>query len=70
MNGSRVAEVSSENEQIIVGSVQTATLAIIVDHEIDILQHTAHHFGYCLQNLKAKTANGVVGRGLRGVVTG
>ena len=43
MNGSRVAEVflpKKRTERISLGRVQTATLAIIVDHEIDILQHS------------------------------
>jgi len=47
MNGSRVAEVflpKKRTERISLGRVQTATLAIIVDHEIDILQHTATPF--------------------------
>ncbi|DAC16556.1 MAG TPA: DNA topoisomerase III, partial [Candidatus Poseidoniales archaeon] len=47
MNGSRVAEVflpKKRTERISLGRVQTATLAIIVDHENDILQHTATPF--------------------------
>ena len=47
MNGSRVAEVflpKKRTERISLGRVQTATLAIIVAHEIDILQHTATPF--------------------------
>ena len=44
MNGSRVAEVflpkkRSERQAISIGRVQTATLGIIVDHELEILQH-------------------------------
>lgn len=42
MNGSRIAEVflpKKRTERISLGRVQTATLAIIVDHEIEILQH-------------------------------
>ena len=42
MNGSRIAEVflpKKRTERISLGRVQTATLAILVDHEIEILQH-------------------------------
>ncbi len=44
MNGSRIAEVflpKKRTERISLGRVQTATLAILVDHEIEILQHTS-----------------------------
>ena len=47
MNGSRIAEVflpKKRTERISLGRVQTATLAILVDHEIEILQHTARPF--------------------------
>jgi len=47
MNGSRIAEVflpKKRTERISLGRVQTATLAILVDHEIEILQHTATPF--------------------------
>ncbi|CAI8302129.1 MAG: DNA topoisomerase 3 [Candidatus Poseidoniaceae archaeon] len=42
MNGSRIAEVflpKKRTERISLGRVQTATLAILVDHEIEILKH-------------------------------
>ena len=44
MNGSRVAEVflpKKRTERISIGRVQTATLAILVDHELEILRHIA-----------------------------
>ena len=44
MNGSRIAEVflpKKRTERISLGRVQTATLAILVDHEIEILKHTS-----------------------------
>ncbi len=47
MNGSRIADVfitKKRSERISLGRVQTATLAILVDHEIEILQHTATPF--------------------------
>ena len=47
MNGSRIAEVflpKKRTERISLGRVQTATLAILVDHEIEILKHIATPF--------------------------
>ena len=47
MNGSRIAEVflpKKRTERISLGRVQTATLAILVDHEIEILKHSATPF--------------------------
>ena len=47
MNGSRIAEVflpKKRTERISLGRVQTATLAILVDHEIEILKHVARPF--------------------------
>ncbi|MGB0475323.1 MAG: DNA topoisomerase [Candidatus Poseidoniaceae archaeon] len=44
MNGSRIAEVflpKKRTERISLGRVQTATLAILVDHELEILKHTS-----------------------------
>ena len=47
MNGSRIAEVflpKKRTERVSLGRVQTATLAMLVDHEISILQHSATPF--------------------------
>ncbi len=44
MNGSRIAEVflpKKRTERISLGRVQTATLAMLVDHELEILKHTS-----------------------------
>ena len=47
MNGSRIAEVflpKKRTERISLGRVQTATLAILVDHELEILKHESTPF--------------------------
>ena len=69
MNGSRIAEVflpKKRTERISLGRVQTATLAILVDHEIEILKHILHRFGPSMLSLKEVIVRGmVVGKGGR-----
>ena len=60
MNGSRIAEVflpKKRTERISLGRVQTATLAILVDHEIEILQHISKPYWVLTAQFEGSTSS-------------
>ena len=62
MNGSRIASISMpktkrDGASFSIGRVQTATLAMIVDHELDILAHVPKPFWELNVDVTCKDAN-------------